>query len=125
MLVYVTTANKIEYAFQHWIGESGNEQRRIVHQVYQWFMASAEAQKFHTITGLISFPLDSWELTFRHWIEREITTHPGQAENIRRWSEQLIALMSSHWGLAHKMIVQECLDEQEVFTLNETQEAMI
>ncbi len=120
MLVYVTTTKYIERAFQSWINEAGDdseiEQRRIVFRVYEWFMTSDDARQYHKITGLLSFPLDSWEITFRRWIEREITSHPDNEEKIRHWSEQLITLMSSVWCVEHKLVVMECL---EMFDFNE------
>ncbi len=114
MLVYVTTTKTIESAFNAWIDDADddeqNRQRQIVVKVYQWFMASPEAKRFQTITGLISFPLDTWEAAYWRWIDKEITAHPENETNIRLWSGQLITLMSSSWSRDHKLIVRECLD---------------
>jgi hypothetical protein len=114
MLVYVATPEQINEAFIRWIDESDDDTRRIVYTVYQWFMNSDYANHYKTVSGLISFSLVDWESSFRQWIEREIERHPKNKDDIRNWSASLIKLLSSDWGIKRKLIVKECLDDNDI-----------
>jgi hypothetical protein len=110
MIVYVSTSEQIDLAFQQWIDETKEDDRRIVHLVYKEFMLSDCAKAYNTVSGLTSFNLDDWQIVFRQWIDQEIIENPGNAADIRKWSSMLIDLISSDWGINHKLIVRECLD---------------
>jgi hypothetical protein len=112
MLVYVATPEQIDQAFICWIDETGDDTRRVVHQVYRWFMSTEYAKAYNTVSGLISFSLDDWLGVFRQWIDKEIIANPGNVADIRKWSSMLIDLISSDWGINHKLIVRECLDDE-------------
>jgi hypothetical protein len=115
MLVYVATPQQIDQAFGRWVNDSSDDvskrTRRIVHIIYREFMATHNAVAFNTVTGLVSFPLDRWLLSFRAWVNQEIAENPYNASDIRRWSDLLIALLSSDWCIEQKLIVTECLDD--------------
>lgn len=117
MIVYVVTHQQIETAFNDWIRDATTDReasgRRFMYRVFKTFMASPEARLFHTITGLISFALDQWIARFEIWVSLEIKKQPGSEANIRKWSHRLIAHLSSNWCLDQKLIVKECLDQQD------------
>jgi hypothetical protein len=112
MLVYVATTEQIDKAFHLWISETDEDDRRIVHLVYKEFMLSEIANTYNTVSGLISFSLEDWQVKFQQWIDNEILTNPSNANAIRRWSGMLIALISSEWAVRHKLIVRECLEDE-------------
>jgi hypothetical protein len=120
MIVYVTTPAQLERAFKGWISERPCDERRIVKTVFEAFMATPEAAPLHTVSGLVCFPIESWELKFRRWIEIEVERVPGSEDNIRRYAEMVIDHLYSSWGIDHKLIVRECLDTQEQHQLHQT-----
>ena len=117
MIVYVVTYKQLDQAFHRWISsaytESETAERTFVYRVYKEFMASREARLFHTVTGLVSFPLDQWVGQFEIWINLEIKKQPTSEVNIRKWSNRLIEHLSSNWCLDQKLIVKECLVQQD------------
>jgi len=113
MLVYVVTPEQFESAFLNWIKETGSDDSKIVHMVFKQFMCSSQAHMFHSCTGLISFGIVQWRAQFDEWVKQEIQRSPGSEANIRRYTNLLIELLESSWGIASKLIVTECLDERE------------
>ncbi len=113
MIIYVTTPGQLQRAFEDWIAEDPVDERRIIQRVFEAFMATPAAASLHTVSGLVCFPVETWELKFRRWIETEVDRAPDSEENIRRYGELVIDHLYSPWGIEHKLIVRECLDAQE------------
>lgn len=113
MIIYVTTPRQLARAFEDWINEHPSEERRIIQTVFEAFMATPAAASLHTVSGLVCFPVESWELKFRRWIETEVERAPDSEGNIRRYAEMVIDHLYSSWGIDHKLLVRECLDAQE------------
>ena len=113
MLVFVATHAQFEKAFLTWIDETGADDRKIIHRVFNAFIHSVHARGFHTSTGLICFYYAWWQEQFALWRDAEIKLHPEQIEAIRFWSERLSELLQSSWSIQHKLIVRECLDEND------------
>jgi S-methylmethionine-dependent homocysteine/selenocysteine methylase len=110
MIIYVTTERQLKQAFDDWIAENPIDERRIIQRVFEAFMATAS---LHTVSGLVCFAVETWELKFRRWIETEVERAPASEGNIRRYAEMVIDHIYSPWGIEHKLIVRECLDAQE------------
>jgi hypothetical protein len=81
MIIYVTTPKQLARAFEDWIGEDPSDERRIIETVFEAFMATPEAASLHTVSGLVCFPVESWELKFRRWVETEVERAPASEEN--------------------------------------------
>lgn len=113
MLVYVVTPEQLESAFMNRIKETGSDDRKIVHKVFEQFMCSPQARLFHTCTGLISFGIVQWKAQFEEWVMQEIQRSPGSEANIRRYTNLLIQLLESSWAIEKKLIVSECLEDGE------------
>jgi hypothetical protein len=114
MIVYAVTPKQMNKAFLDWIEETGTDDRKILHKIFNTFMGTAESRQFLTVTGLICFPFDKWELLFRRWAEHEIDRVPDHEDSIRRWTNDLIVLLTSSWCMKHKLIVRGCLDEMDL-----------
>ncbi len=113
MIIYVTTPGQLQRAFDDWIAEEPKDERRIIQRVFEAFMATPAAASLHTVSGLVCFAVETWELKFRRWIETEVERAPASEGNIRRYAEMVIDHIYSPWGIEHKLIVRECLDAQE------------
>jgi hypothetical protein len=113
MLVYVATSSKIENAFNQWIKDNESDDNKIIYQVYSWFMRTEAGKQFYTPSGLVCFSLEDWVSAFEQWVSKEIAAHQKNADNIRKWSDYLIRLLSSDWGIERKLIVAECLDDDD------------
>lgn len=114
MLVYVTTPQQFESAFLDWSTQNSSDDRRIIHVVFNEFMHSDEAQEFYTSTQLYSFTVSHWLVQFNRWRDHEIKRQPASLEKIRYWCLHLSDLMQSDWGVGHKLIVQECFEEDDL-----------
>ncbi|MFT5599289.1 MAG: hypothetical protein ACI9V8_002157 [Urechidicola sp.] len=117
MKAYVATTKQIDQAFESWIdagGESEQEERKFVHAIYQYFMATEQARLYHTVTGLVCYPLDNWIERFSAWAQSEIDQAPEKESQIRDLSGQVIGLLDSNWCIQHKLVARECLDEAEL-----------
>jgi hypothetical protein len=113
MLVYVVTPEQFESAFLNWIKETDSDDRKIVHKVFNQFMCSPLAHMFHTCTGLISFGIVQWKVQFEEWVKQEIQRSPNSEANRRHYTDLLIQLLESSWAIERKLIVSECLEDQE------------
>jgi hypothetical protein len=113
VIVYVTTGKQLEKAFSQWIDLGEHEHRQIIKNVFDSFMWSPEAKLFHTVTGLISFPFPAWLSQFHLWRDNEIQKTPDNLEKIHFWTEKVSRHVQSDWAIQNKLIVKECLDEQE------------
>jgi len=116
MIVYVASTNKIDRAFLAAATDVGDEQSQLInlaHQIYQAFIRSDYAKLFHKRTGLIVFTLLDFEGQFAHWVDDEIKAAPQSADNIRRFTEQLLTLMQSTWCLNQGLVVRECLTDSD------------
>ena len=117
MKAYVATTEQIDQAFEFWIdagAESEQQSRKFVQAIYQYFMATEQAQCYHTITGLVCYPLDNWIDRFNAWTQSEIDQAPKKERQIRDLTRQVIELLDSHWCIKHKLVARECLDESEL-----------
>ena len=116
MIVYIASANKIDRAFMAAAAEAGVEQSQLInlaHHIYQEFIHSDYAKLFHKRTGLIVFTLLDFEGQFAHWVDDEIKAAPQSADNIRRFTGQLLTLMQSTWCLDQGLVVRECLTDSD------------
>jgi hypothetical protein len=117
MKAYVATAKQIDQAFESWI-DSGDESellgRKFVHAIYQYFMDTEQAQIYHTVTGLVCYPLDNWTERFNAWAQSEIDQAPEKESQIRDLSAQVIELLDSNWCVKHKLVARECLNDSEL-----------
>ena len=116
MIVYVASANKIDRAFTAAATDVGDEQSQFInlaHHIYQAFIASDYAKLFHKRTGLIVFTLLDFEGQLAHWVDDEIKAAPQSADNIRRFTGQLLTLMQSTWCLDQGLVVRECLTDSD------------
>ncbi len=116
MIVYVASANKIDRAFLAAATGASVEQSQLInlaHHIYQEFIRSAYAKLFHKRTGLIVFTLLDFEGQFQRWVDDEINAAPQSADNIRRFTGQLLTLMQSTWCLDQGLVVRECLDDSD------------
>ncbi len=111
MLVYVTTPKIINQAFLDWVEHTGEEQRKIVHRVFQEFMDSPQASGFHSSSGLICFDYPQWQSMFDQWRDLEIRNHPEHQEKIRYYTDKLCMHLQSDWAVQHKLVMKEHLDE--------------
>jgi hypothetical protein len=117
MKAYVATAKQIDQAFESWIdagGESEHQRRKFVHAIYQYFMDTEQARLYHTVTGLVCYPLDNWIERFNGWAKSEIDQAPEKESQIRDLSGQVIELLNSNWCIRHKLLARECLNESEL-----------
>jgi hypothetical protein len=117
MIVYVVTHKQLEKSFLDWKQEKTNQEqteRQFIYQVFVSFMNSPDAKLFHTVTGLICFPIAQWKIQFEQWCVNEITLKPKSEETIRHWSERLINHLESPWCIDEKLIVSECLDQHDL-----------
>ncbi len=113
MLVYVTTPKLIRQAFEDWIADTGEDERKILWVIFQSFMDSREAHEFKTSTRLISFTYPHWLAAFWRWRDREILDHPAQLDKIHYYTRRLCELLQSDFGQVYKLIVRECLNETD------------
>jgi len=116
MIVYVASANQIDRAFLAAAADVGVEQSQLINfaqHIYQAFIRSAYAKLFHKRTGLIVFTLLDFEGQFAHWVDDEIKAAPQSADNIRRFTGQLLTLMQSTWCLEQGLVVRECLTDSD------------
>ncbi|MBT3205217.1 MAG: hypothetical protein HOM14_03860 [Gammaproteobacteria bacterium] len=116
MLVYVTTSRQLQQAFDHWLAETGSDERQVIKNVFDQFLAAPEAEIFHTVTGLVCFNVPEWQQQFDRWRDGEITRDPHNLETIRYWTLQVSDLIQSDWGVRHKLIVKECLQQSDDFS---------
>ncbi|MBL7002466.1 MAG: hypothetical protein ISR69_00390 [Gammaproteobacteria bacterium] len=114
MIVIVATEEKINTAFNQWINEQSDDERKILFAIYQEFMASSFASEFHTVTGLICYSQADWQQAFELWRDREIQRTPQSLEKIRYWSIKLSDLIYSDWSVRYKLVVKECFDEEDI-----------
>ena len=117
MKAYVATAKQIDQAFESWIdagGESERQGRKFVRAIYQSFMLTEQAQIYHTVTGLVCYPLDNWIECFNCWVQSEVDLAPEKETWILDLTGQVIELLDSNWCIKHKLIARECLNESEL-----------
>jgi hypothetical protein len=127
MIVYVVTYKKLEQSFSDWIKAapaSEKAERQFIYQVFVSFMNAPDAKLFHTVTGLISFPISEWKIQFEKWCENEIANNPASELNSRLWSKRLIDHLESTWCIDEKLIVSECLDQQDLQVIEKLKEAV-
>ena len=116
MIVYVASANQIDRAFTAAATNVDDEQSQLInfwHSIYQEFIRSDYAKLFHKRTGLIVFTLLDFEGQFARWVDDEIKAVPQSADNIRRFTGQLLTLMQSTWCLDQGLVVRECLTDSD------------
>lgn len=111
MLVFVATKNHFNDAFKVWINETNDDDRKRLEIIFNEFMSSRQASEFHTVTHLISFPIDQWIDRFNQWRDIELSKNPKQSKNIHHYTKLLSDLMTSDWGITYKLIVRECLND--------------
>ncbi|MFT5550553.1 MAG: hypothetical protein ACI9CO_002487 [Candidatus Azotimanducaceae bacterium] len=77
-------------------------------------MDTEQARLYHTVTGLVCYPLDNWIERFNGWAQSEIDQAPEKESQIRDLSGQVIELLNSNWCIRHKLLARECLNESEL-----------
>ena len=111
MLVYAATPKQFEYALNQWTLSAEREHRLRVKAVLDQFMGDELAKPLRTETGLFCFTYPDWQIAFTRWRDHAIRRQPQQLEKIQYWTRQVSALLQSDWGLTHKLVVRECLQE--------------
>lgn len=119
MLVFVATPEHFKDAFDNWIKETGTDDRKMHKVVFDDFMQSDQAMMFHTVTHLISFPINEWLTQFNLWRDLEIKYYPQHLEKINYWTIRLSHLMQSSWSIDSKLIVRECFESSDIKTPSE------
>ncbi len=119
MRVFVFTQKQIEAAFAARIEAAGDDaaerdRRRIERRVFEAFAAAPEARPLLAPTGLYCFTRDQWAEAYGGWLAREKLRRPDAAPAIERHGGALDALMASRWPIEAKLLVRECLGEEDL-----------
>jgi len=119
MIVYVATPSQFDRAFALWADQAPDARaarhRRALARVFAAFMASASAQALRNArSGLFSFVAEDAAAALERWRDDEIARNPGHEAAIREWIAELEALLTrGTWGNEFKLLVRECLQDDE------------